>query len=73
MGPQKETGQIMNKENVLSTSRSVGRMPLGLRMHQQAEVYKEHKEMLKIQFENQRLYKEKQSAPFQPKLVARLQ
>lgn len=55
------------------TSRSVGRQPLGLRMHKQAEVYNEHKQQLKAFFDRERYLKEMKDVSFHPKLVSRLQ
>jgi hypothetical protein len=71
LGPQKETVPARKKD--LATSRSLGRLPLGIRLYNQAFVYKEHKQKLKEHFDQERYQKEMKEASFQPKLVAKIQ
>jgi hypothetical protein len=56
-GPKRESVPTLNKDN-LSTSRSVGKLPLGVRMYNQATVYRDHKEKLKEHFDYQQYKKE---------------
>jgi hypothetical protein len=43
-------------------------MPLGFRMHSQAQIYREHKEQLKDYYDQEKLVKEMDGASFTPQL-----